>query len=104
MYKIVHAMLPPCLGIVLLALGMAVLLASPKIVASSILVLERLHNWFLNIVAEVSGIRYTLSSDSLLWRGARFSYWFVTLIAGLLLVSSGTIVLLNAYFRVQHIH
>lgn len=102
MYKIAHAMLPPWLGIVLLALGMAVLLTSPKIVAASIWVLERLYNWFLNIVAEVSGVRYTLSSESLLWRAARFSYWLVTLIAGLLLVWLGTMILINSS-RLHHI-
>lgn len=96
LYKIAHAMLPPWLGIVLLALGLAVLLTSPKIVASSILVLERLHNWFLGVVAETHGVRCTLSSDSLLWKGARFSYWLVTLVAGLLLVSFGTTILINS--------
>lgn len=102
MYKIVHAMLPSWLGIVLLVLGLAVLLTSPKIVALSLWVLERLHNWFVNIIAGFIGVRYTLSSESLLWRAARFSYWFITLIVGLLLVSLGTMILINSS-RLQHI-
>lgn len=95
-HNLSHAALPPWLGIVLLVLGLAVLLASPKIVALSMSILERLYNWFLSVVAEVSGIRYTLSGGSLLWKGARFSYWLVTLIAGLLLVSFGTTILINS--------
>jgi hypothetical protein len=102
MHNIIHVMLPPWLGVVLLVLGLAVLLTSPKIVGVSMLILERLHKWFLSIAAEVSGVRYTLSSDSLLWKGARFSYWFVTLIAWLVLASFGTLILLNA-FRL-HVH
>lgn len=96
MHKIVYAMLPSWLGIVLLVLGLAVLLTSRKIVAASMLILERLHDQFLTIITAVSGVRYTLGRDSLLWRGARFSYWLVTLIAGLLLVSFGTIILINS--------
>ena len=101
-HSLVHARLPHWLGIVLLVSGLAVLAASPKLVAFSMWILERLHNWYLNIVADFSGIRYTLRSDALLWKAARLSYWFGILIAGLLLALFGTIILINSS-RLQHI-
>ncbi len=103
MHQTISTALPPWLGIVLLVSGVAILLASPKIVALSMLILERLHSRFLSIAADFSGIRYTLRSDSLLWKGAQFSYWLVTLIAGLLLALFGTLILTNSV-RLPHIH
>ncbi len=94
-----YATLPSWSGVVLLTGGAAILLTSPKIVSFNLFVLERLYSGFLNIIAEASGIRYTLPSDSILWKGARFSYWLVILLVGVLMAASGTIILLKSSFR-----
>lgn len=93
---VVHVALPPWLGIVLIALGSAILLTSSKIVMFNSWILERLNNWFLNIVAKASGVRYALDGHSVLWKGVRFSYWVLTLLVGVSLVTFG-IWLLKAF-------
>lgn len=95
----IYTALPSWSGVVLLIVGAAILSTSPKIVSLNLFILERLCIGFLNIVAEASGVRYTLHSDSILWKGARFSYWLVTLLVGVLLVVSGTVILLKSSFR-----
>ena len=95
----IHAALPSWLGIVLLTVGAAILLTSPKIVSLNLFVLERLYSGFLNIIAAASGVRYTLPSDSILWKGARLSYWLVTLLVGVLLAAFGTMILLKSSFH-----
>lgn len=95
----IHAALPSWLGIVLLGVGAAILLTSPKIVSLNLFVLERLYSGFLNIIASASGVRYTLYRDSILWKGARFSYWLVILLAAALLAAVGTMILLKSSFQ-----
>lgn len=100
MHPHIYSTPPTWLGSIFLVLGILILVISPKIVEWQITQVRRTNRWLLNLIGYDG--EFVLSqgdsdpdNESGLARWRRSSYWFSTILIGLVFVGFGLAVLLN---------